>query len=138
MRSVLNGFKHFIMRGSVVDLAVAVVIGTAFTALVNSLVTGLFNPLIAAVFGKSNLTKVWAFTLNKADFFPGAVLDGLVKFVVIAAVVYFVIVLPLNKLAERRARGVEPEPEIASADIVLLQEIRDLLAAQAQSGPAGR
>ena len=137
MRSVLDGFKKFIMRGSVVDLAVAVVIGTAFTALVNSLVTGLINPLIAAIAGKGDLTKVWAFTVNHSHFLPGAVLDGALKFLVIASVVYFLIVLPLNKLAERRARGIEPDPEIAAPDIALLQEIRDLLAAQAQ-GPAQR
>lgn len=132
MRSVLDGFKKFIMRGSVVDLAVAVVIGAAFIALINSLVTGLFTPLIAAIFGKSHLTQVWEFTVNHSQFLPGAAVDGALKFLVIAAVVYFLIVLPLNKLAERRARGVEPEPEIAAADIVLLREIRDLLAAGAQ------
>jgi len=137
MRSILDGFKKFIMRGSVVDLAVAVVIGTAFIALVNSVVSGLITPLIAAVFGAPDLTRVWAFQLNGAWFLPGAALDGALKFVVIASVVYFLIVLPLNKLAERRARGVEPEPEIVAADIVLLREIRDLLAAQAH-GPAPR
>lgn len=138
MRSILQGFKNFIMRGSVVQLAVAFVIGAAFTAVINSLVAGLFTPLIAAVLGKTDLTQVWSFTINHAVFMPGMFLDGLIKFIVIAAAVYFVIVLPLNKLAERRARGVEPEPEIPSADIVLLQEIRDLLAAGAKSGPAER
>lgn len=135
MRSVLNGFKDFIMRGSVVELAVAIVIGTAFTALINSVVTGLFNPLIAAILGSTHLTGAGQFTVNNAVFLPGLVLDGLIKFLVIAAAVYFVIVLPLNKLAERRKKGLEPEPEAPAEDILLLQEIRDLLAARPLAGP---
>ena len=139
MRSVLTGFKEFILRGNVIELAVAVVIGAAFTALINSLVTGLFNPLIALIFGKSDLTKVWAFTIGSdpgTPFYPGIVLDALVKFLVIAAIVYLIIVLPLNTIAERRTRGVEPEPEEVPADTLLLQEIRDLLSAQQGAGPS--
>ena len=130
MRSVFKGFKDFITRGNVMDLAVAVVIGTAFTALINALVSGLFTPLIAAIFGQTDLTTVGTFSLNGADFYPGVALDALVKFLVIATVVYVVIVLPLNVFAERRKRGVEPEPAKPSEDILLLQEIRDLLASQ--------
>jgi len=135
MRSVLNGFKDFIMRGNVMELAVAVVIGAAFTALINSLVAGLFNPLIAAIFSKSDLTKVGSFTVNHSDFRPGLVLDSLVKFLVIAAIVYLLIVLPLNAIAERRKRGIDPEPAAEPADVLLLTEIRDLLAAR--SVPTG-
>ena len=130
MRSVFRGFKDFIMRGNVMDLAVAVVIGTAFTALINAVVAGLFTPLIAAVFGKNNLTELGTFTLNGADFRPGVALDALVKFLIIATVVYVVIVFPLNLLAERRKQGIEPEPTKPTEDILLLQEIRDLLASQ--------
>lgn len=130
MRSVLAGFKNFIMRGNVVELAVAIVIGTAFTALINSIVAGMFTPLIAAILGSADLSQAGMFTINDAVFKPGLVLDGLIKFVVIAAAVYFVIVLPLNKLAERRNRGVEPEVAAIATDTLLLQEIRDLLAAQ--------
>ena len=130
MRSVLAGFKNFIMRGNVVELAVAIVIGAAFTALVNSIVTGLFTPLIAAVLGSTDLAEAGHFVVNEANFRPGLVLDGLIKFLVIAVAVYFVIVLPLNKLAERRARGIEPEVAAIAMDTLLLQEIRDLLAAQ--------
>ncbi|RYV50391.1 large conductance mechanosensitive channel protein MscL [Pengzhenrongella frigida] len=135
MRSVLEGFKNFIMRGNVVELAVAIVIGAAFTALINSIVTGMFTPLIAAILGSADLSQAGMFEINGAIFMPGLVLDGLIKFLVIAAAVYFVIVLPLNKLAERRNRGVEPEVAAIATDTLLLQEIRDLLAAQQGSGP---
>lgn len=139
MRSVLTGFKDFIMRGNVMDLAVAVVIGTAFTALINAVVSGLFNPLIAAIFKKTDLTEVGEFEVNGSIFQPGAVLDATIKFLVIAAAVYFVIVMPLNVFAERRKKGIEPEPDSPSEDVLLLQEIRDLLAAQgASSGPGQR
>ena len=135
MRSVLQGFKAFIMRGNVMELAVALVIGAAFTALINAIVSGLFNPLIAAIFGQNSLVGVGVFEVNGAAFRPGVVLDALVKFLVIAAAVYFAIVLPLNAFAERRKKGVEPEPTKPGEDILLLQQIRDLLAAQ--SPPAG-
>ena len=130
MRSVVTGFKNFIMRGNVVELAVAVVIGAAFTSLINAVVTGLFSPLIAAIFGQQSLVDVGRFPLNGAVFLPGVVLDALVKFVVIAAAVYLVIVLPLNTFAERRKKGIEPGPAAPAEDVLLLQEIRDLLAAQ--------
>lgn len=130
MRSVVKGFRDFIMRGNVVELAVAVVIGAAFTTLINAIVSGLFNPLIAAIFGANDLTEVGTFELNNTPFLPGLVLDALVKFLVIAAAVYVVIVLPLNAFAQRRKEGVEPEPAKPAEDVLLLQEIRDLLAAQ--------
>ncbi|WP_407344456.1 large conductance mechanosensitive channel protein MscL [Pengzhenrongella phosphoraccumulans] len=135
MRSVLEGFKNFIMRGNVVELAVAVVIGAAFTALINSIVNGLFTPLIAAILGSTDLSKAGAFDINNAHFYPGMVLDGLIKFLVVAAAVYFIIVFPLNKVAERRNRGVEPEVAAIATDTLLLQEIRDLLAAQQGTSP---
>lgn len=127
---MLKEFRQFIMRGNVVDLAVAVVIGAAFSKIVDGIVRGLINPLIAAIFGKSNLTGVGNFTINGADFSIGLVLDAAVGFLFVAAAVYFLIVLPLNKLAERRKRGVEPEPDPLTADQELLTEIRDLLRAR--------
>jgi large conductance mechanosensitive channel len=128
--AMLNGFKEFIMRGNVVELAVAVVIGTAFTVLVTSIVEGVITPLVAAIFGSPDLSQAGMFELNGAVFMPGLVLDALLKFLMVAAAVYFVIVLPINALAERRKRGIEAEPEKPAEDILLLQQIRDLLAAQ--------
>jgi large conductance mechanosensitive channel len=125
---MIDGFKKFLLRGNVVDLAVAVVIGAAFTAVINGVVQGFINPLIAAIFGETDLTGVGNFKLNGADFSIGLILDALLNFVLVAAAIYFVIVLPLNKLNERRQRGQEPEPEAVPEDVALLREIRDLLA----------
>ena len=107
---MLKGFKDFILRGNVVDLAVAVVIGAAFSTVVTALVDGLINPLIAAIFGAPDLTGVGVFELNGAIFSVGLVLDAVFKFLIIAAAIYFIIVMPMNKLAERRKAGTEPEP----------------------------
>jgi len=127
---MLKGFKDFLMRGNVVDLAVAVVVGAAFGLLVKGFLDGLINPLIAAVAGKPNLDKVGVFTVNHAHFSVGLFLTPLVNFVIISAAIYFVVVMPLNKLAERRARGVEPETQAPSEEIALLTEIRDALRAR--------
>ena len=135
---MLQGFKEFIFRGNVVDLAVAVVIGAAFTLIVTALEDGLINPLIAAMFGATDLTGVGHFEINNAVFSVGLVVDAAVDFLLVAAALYFLIVLPLNKLNERRRRGQEPEPEEVSEDIALLREIRDLLAQQGGHRPAGQ
>ncbi|GAA2793617.1 large conductance mechanosensitive channel protein MscL [Kribbella solani] len=126
---MLKGFKEFVMRGNVIDLAVAVVIGAAFGKIVSALVDNLINPLIAAIFGKTDISGVWNFKLNGAEFKIGAILQEALIFLFTAAAVYFFIVLPMNKLAERRKRGQEPEPEPLTADQELLTEIRDLLRA---------
>jgi large conductance mechanosensitive channel len=127
---MLKGFKEFVMRGNVVDLAVAVVIGAAFGAVVTALVTNFINPLIAAIFGKADATKLFFFKINGAEFHIGNIVQAALNFLFVAAAVYFVIVMPLNKLAERRARGQEPEPDPLTADQELLTEIRDLLRAR--------
>jgi large conductance mechanosensitive channel len=127
---MLKGFKEFVMRGNVVDLAVAVVIGAAFGAVVKALVDGLINPFIAAIFGKTNISGVWSWTTNGADFSIGLILQAALQFLFTAAAVYFFIVMPLNKLAERRKRGQEPEPDPLTTDQELLTEIRDLLRAR--------
>lgn len=133
---MLKGFREFIMRGNVVDLAVAVVIGAAFGAVVNALVKDIITPLIAAIGGKPDFSQL-TFTVNKSKFFYGDFINFIVSFLVIAAAIYFLVVLPLNKLAERRARrlseGEVAEPEAKAEDVVLLEQIRDLL--QAQQGP---
>jgi len=127
---MLKGFKDFLMRGNVVDLAVAVAIGAAFGLLVKGLLDGLITPLIAAVAGKPNLDSVGTFELHNAKFSVGLFLTPLVNFVVIGAAIYFLVVLPLNKLAERRARGVEPKTDAPSEEVALLTEIRDTLRAR--------
>lgn len=115
------------MRGNVMDLAVAVVIGAALTAVINSVVEHFITPLVAAIFGEPNLDSVATFTINNAHFSIGAILTALVNFLLVAAAVYFVIIQPMNKLMALRSSG-EDEVETPSEDIALLREIRDLLA----------
>ena len=124
---MVKGFKEFILRGNVIDLAVAVVIGAAFTIVVNALVDHLITPLIAAIFSEPDLSSVLTFTINNAHFSIGAILDAALNFVLVAAAVYFVLVMPMNKLKERRAAGQEPIDEAPAEDILLLREIRDSL-----------
>ena len=125
---MIKGFKEFISRGNVVDLAVAVVIGAAFASVVNSLVDGLINPIVAAIFGEMSLAHVAMFEINNAVFSFGLVLDALLNFLIIAAAIYFLVVMPLNRLAERRKRG-EPAPDeaVSPTEVELLTEIRDAL-----------
>ena len=134
---MLKGFKEFILRGNVIDLAVAVVIGAAFTAVVTSIVTNLFNPLIGAIAMNDSLNNALTLTLGKAELKFGAVLVALINFLIVAVVVYFAFVLPMNLVKQRadrlRKKGVvEPDKPITELD--LLTEIRDLLQAQ-QSPP---
>jgi len=138
MQSVFTGFRDFIMRGNVLELAVAVVIGTAFTALVNGIVEGLLNPLVALVAGRTDLSRVGAFTVNGTEFRPGLAIDALITFLLVAAAVYFFIKLPLSKLAALRAREDAATPAPAPApDVALLAEIRDLLAERARPAHVG-
>jgi large conductance mechanosensitive channel len=124
---MLKGFKDFLMRGNVVDLAVAVVIGAAFGAVVKGLLEGLINPLVAAVARKPDLATVGNFELLGAKFNLGLFLAPFFNFLTIAAAIYFIVVLPINKLAERRAKGEEPETDSPSEEVALLTEIRDSL-----------
>lgn len=126
---MIKGFRDFLMRGNVVDLAVAVVIGAAFAKVVEGLLNGLINPLIAALFGSPNLDNVGTFTINKAEFSIGVLLTALVNFVIIAAAIYFFVVVPMNKIMARVKRGETPAEE-TPADIQLLTEIRDSLRAR--------
>lgn len=128
---MLKGFKDFLLRGNVVELAVAVVVGIAFNAVVTSFTDNIINPIIAAM-GGANFNGL-AFQIVDGN--PesvvdiGTVLSAGINFVLIASVVYFVFVLPFKALEERRKRGEEPGPAEPS-DVELLKEIRDLLAAQ--------
>jgi large conductance mechanosensitive channel len=124
---VLKGFREFVLRGNVMDLAVAVVLGAAFTGVITALVDNIIMPLIAAIFGAPDITRVGRFTINGANFSIGAVLQAILNFVIIAAAVYFVLVLPVNKLMEMRKQGEEPAPEAPSEEVLLLTQIRDLL-----------
>jgi large conductance mechanosensitive channel len=133
---MLKGFKDFLMRGNVVDLAVAVVIGAAFGAVVTSLVDNLISPLIAAIFGKPDFSSALIGHANGAEFKFGAFITAVINFVLIAAAVYFVIVAPMNKLAAMRKAGIEPEPAAPAEDVLLLTEIRDLLARQGGATPS--
>ncbi|MEO8908407.1 MAG: large conductance mechanosensitive channel protein MscL [Microbacteriaceae bacterium] len=133
----MKGFKEFIMRGNVMDLAVAVVIGAAFTLVVTALVTAIINPLIGAVFNASSLNKALVVDIpttagGTAHLMFGAFIAALLNFIIIAAVVYFVAVLPVNKLLERaaarRKSGVVEDEDAPVTELDLLTEIRDLLA----------
>ena len=97
---MLREFREFILRGNLVDLAVAVVIGTAFTALVTSLVTNIITPIIAAIGGKPDFSDL-AFTINGSKFGYGAFLNALIAFLIIAAVVFFLVIKPVNLLMAR-------------------------------------
>ncbi|MDM8083294.1 large conductance mechanosensitive channel protein MscL [Cellulomonas cellasea] len=130
MKSVLTGFKDFVARGNAIELAIAVVIGAAFNAFVASLVEGFLSPLIGSVFGGADLTNLWKYTLLGGDYKFGLVADAALQLLITAAALYFVIVLPLNHLAKRRKAGIEDEPAAPAEDVLVLQEIRDLLAQQ--------
>ncbi|WP_217651097.1 large conductance mechanosensitive channel protein MscL [Geodermatophilus nigrescens] len=135
MGPVLKGFKDFLLRGNVVELAVAVVIGAAFTAVVTAFTDSFLTPLIGLVAGGGEVGGT--FTVNGQTFTYGAFISQVITFVLTAAVVYFVVVLPLKKVAERRKRGEEAGP-VAPTQVELLAEIRDLLRAQQGAGPGGR
>jgi large conductance mechanosensitive channel len=127
--AVLKGFKDFLLRGNVVDLAVAVVIGAAFTTIVTAFTNGLIKPLINTI-GGSGAGKGLGFNIlreNDSTFLDiGGVINAAINFVVVGAVVYFVIVLPVKHVQQRRKRGQEPGPA-EPTDVELLAEIRDLL-----------
>lgn len=135
-KSLATEFKEFVMRGNVVDLAVAVVVGAAFGAVVTSLVKDLLTPLIAAIVGKPNFSNL-TFTIHKSKFFYGDFVNAIISFLSIAAAVFFFVVKPLNYLMERRKRamaaGAEPETATMSDEALLLTEIRDLLSERAGS-----
>ena len=126
---MLNDFKKFLFRGNVIDLAVAVIIGAAFTGIVTALSTGILTPLIGMIFSKD--FSEMSFTINGSRFQYGLVIDAAISFVTIAAVIFFVIVKPMQVIAERRARGeATDDTPTPSDEALLLTEIRDLLAAR--------
>ena len=102
----MKGFRTFLSRGNVIDLAVAVVIGTAFTAVVAAVVADLITPLVAAIAGKPNFAAL-KFTVNRSTFLYGSFINALLTFLIIAAVVYYLIVAPMAKITARFQRNVE-------------------------------
>ncbi|WP_022882469.1 large conductance mechanosensitive channel protein MscL [Gryllotalpicola ginsengisoli] len=135
---MLKGFRDFILRGNVIDLAVAVVIGAAFTAIVTAVVNGFINPLISALFNASDLSKALIVQIptvsgGHSDLSFGMIIGAIINFLAVAAVVYFVMVLPMNHVKERleaRKAAGTPAEEPAPTDVELLAEIRDLLKAR--------
>jgi large conductance mechanosensitive channel len=126
---IFSEFKDFISRGNVIDLAVAVVIGAAFAAIVDAIVTGLLTPLIGMVFSRdfSDMT----FTINDSTFNYGIVINAAIYFVLVAAAIFFLVIKPINVLNERFRRGEDaPAPSPPTDEAVLLAEIRDLLRSQ--------
>ncbi|GAA2090467.1 large conductance mechanosensitive channel protein MscL [Pseudolysinimonas kribbensis] len=142
---MLKGFREFVLRGNVIDLAVAVVIGAAFTAIVTGLVTGIFNPLISLIFDSSDVAKA-GIVLRAAS--PGheavvlawgAVISAIIQFVLIAAAVYFGLIVPMNylKKVQLRKKPAEEAPATpALTETELLVQIRDLLKERDPGTPA--
>ena len=128
---MLAGFKKFIVQGNAVDLAVGVVIGAAFKAVVDALVAGVINPMIGAIFGKPNLDNLITLTIregqaDQADIKFGVVLTQAINFILVAAAVYFLIVMPINALNERRKQGQDAEaaePTNEEKMVALLEQI---------------
>jgi len=131
MKNLASDFRKFIMRGNVLDLAVAVIIGIAFNAVVNSLVNDVIMQIIAAIVGKPNFNDL-TFKLGDGIIYYGKFLTALINFLIIAATL-FVIIRAFEELQKRR-KGTEEELEDAPEEIVLLSEIRDLLAANNAAG----
>lgn len=133
---MLQGFKDFILRGNVVELAVAVVVGAAFQKVVDTFVSAIVTPIINAAGNPQSSGLGFSIRSDSAEMAKNTfinlstIINALIVFLMTAAVVYFVFVMPMNKLSERRKRGIEPEPEAPAEDILLLQEIRDELRAR--------
>ncbi|MBP1160328.1 large conductance mechanosensitive channel protein MscL [Rhodococcus sp. PvR099] len=121
---MLKGFKDFLLKGNVLDLAVAVIVGAAFTAIVTAFTTNIVEPLIAALGGSNEMGFGFQITDSPETFVNiGAVITAAINFIIIAAVVYFILIVPYNHTKERYMRQEEKE----ATDIELLTEIRDLL-----------
>ena len=128
---MIKGFRDFIAQGNVIDLAVAVIIGAAFKPIVDAVKDLILN-VIGALFGAPNFDYLGAFSINGSEkILPGAILSAAINFLMIAAAIYFCIVMPMNKLKERtrKAQEIESADEVpAPTETELLVQIRDLLA----------
>lgn len=138
---MLKGFRDFVMRGNVVDLAIAVVIGTAFAKVVDTLVSSIITPILNALPGLS--VNGLSFAIRGGALAPkttinfSTIISSIIVFVLTAAVVYFVFVVPMTKIQRLRAGGLAPEPEAVPEATLLLREIRDALGARPSDGGAG-
>lgn len=128
---MLQGFKKFLLRGNVVELATAVVIGAAFTGIVTAFTQAIIDPLLGMAFNADDLAAV-----ELGPFKVGLLLAAVINFLIVAAVVYFALIFPMTKLKERmdRRRGVAAD-EPAETDVEVLQDIRELLRAQQAQTP---
>ena len=137
----MNGFKEFLLRGNVIDLAVAVVVGAAFTGVVNALVNSILNPAIGALFNAESLNTLWIVSIpttagGTAEIAFGAVVAAVIQFLLVAIVVYFALILPINFLKKRafkKQEEVAAEAPAAVHEVDVLVEIRDLLKARSDS-----
>jgi large conductance mechanosensitive channel len=133
---MLKGFREFISKGNAIDLAVGVIIGAAFSAIVNSLVVDIITPIIGLIFGRPDFSAIVLLPGPEGGgIMVGNFLNAVVSFLLTAVALYFFIVVPMNAFKRRSEKPVAPptEPELP-ADVKLLAEIRDLLAAQ-QAAP---
>ncbi|HST46721.1 large conductance mechanosensitive channel protein MscL [Jatrophihabitans sp.] len=137
---MFKGFRDFVLRGNIVDLAIAVVIGTAFTAVVNTVVSSIIQPILNALPGLS--VNGLSYTIRggalaaKTTINFSAIISAIITFLLTAAVVYFAFVVPMTRIQQLRASGLTPEPEAVSEDVLLLRQIRDALGARPE-GTAG-
>ena len=131
---MLKGFRAFILRGNIVDLAVAVVIGTAFGAVVTAFATDFVGGIIGAIGGSPDFGDAGP-TVNDAKIVYGSTVTALINFLIVAGVIYFLVVVPMRELARMRGDDADVETPTPSDESVLLTEIRDLLRAQEHSAP---
>lgn len=124
---MIKGFRDFILRGNVIDLAIAVIIGAAFSGIVTQMTKSFIEPVIKLMGGGG--VHGGAFVVDGVAFDWGAFINAIINFIIIAAVLYFFVVTPMNRIMARRQRNdqVEPDAVVIPEDIALLKEIRDLL-----------
>ena len=136
---MIKGFKEFILRGNVIDLAVAFVIGVAFAAVITAFVENIINPLIAALFNADNLNNSLVLHVGSSDLRFGAVIGAIIQFLLIALVVYFALVVPMNYLRKQSflKHGTQPDADPPPSELELLTQIRDLLAGPVSGGESG-
>ncbi|WP_454930124.1 large conductance mechanosensitive channel protein MscL [Actinomyces sp.] len=125
---MLKGFKEFIARGNVVEMAVGIIIGNAFKDIVDKLVANILNPAIGAIFGKPDFTKSFILQIGDSQILFGALLTAIINFLLIAFAVYLFIIVPMNYFAKLRKKNEDDTPKEVSEEVQLLTEIRDALA----------